>query len=75
MWYEDMKAWILLASGACLTVFTAFVAKDDDDPRLWGSFLAVGMLLILIDAVLIGVLIAKKMKKKRADDGGGGANV
>lgn len=60
VWYDDLKAWIALASGACLAVFTAFVAKDDDDPRLWGTFLVVGMLLILIDAVLIAVLIAKK---------------
>lgn len=41
------------ANVACLTVFGILAAKDDDDPRLWGVFLGVGMSLIGVEFVLI----------------------
>ncbi|CAM9136686.1 unnamed protein product, partial [Ectocarpus sp. 4 AP-2014] len=52
-WYQDVKTWVGAASVACLTVFGVFAAKEDDDPRLWGVFLGVGLLLIGAEFVLI----------------------
>lgn len=52
-WYQDVKTWVGAASVACFTVFGVFAAKEDDDPRLWGVFLVVGMLLIWVEFVLI----------------------
>ena len=52
-WYQDVKTLVAAASVACLTVFGAFLAEDDDDPRLWGVFLGVGMLLIGVEFGLI----------------------
>ncbi|CAM9963869.1 unnamed protein product [Ectocarpus sp. 12 AP-2014] len=52
-WYQDVKTFVGAASVACLTVFGVFAAKEDDDPRLWGVFLGVGMLLIGAEFFLI----------------------
>ncbi|CAN0154525.1 unnamed protein product [Ectocarpus fasciculatus] len=52
-WYQDVKTWVAAASGACLTVFGVFAAKEDDDARIWGVFLGVGMLLIGLELLLI----------------------
>ncbi|CAN0298793.1 unnamed protein product [Ectocarpus fasciculatus] len=52
-WYQDVKALIAAASVACLTVFGVFHAEEDNDPRLWGVFLGVGMLLIGVEFGLI----------------------
>lgn len=37
----------------CLSTFGVFYGKEDDDPRLWGVFLSLGMLLVVVDLVLI----------------------
>ncbi|CAN0040881.1 unnamed protein product [Ectocarpus sp. 13 AM-2016] len=52
-WDQDVKTLVAAASGACLTVFGVFAAKEDDDARMWGVFLGVGMLLIGLEFVLI----------------------
>lgn len=52
-WYEDVKTWVGVASAACLGIFGVFAEKEDDDPRLWGVFLGVGVLLLLTELVLI----------------------
>lgn len=52
-WYQDVKKWVGAASVACLAVFGIFAAKEDDDPRLWGVFLGVGLLLSGVEFVLI----------------------
>ncbi|CAM9497291.1 unnamed protein product [Ectocarpus sp. 4 AP-2014] len=52
-WYQDVKTLVGAASGACLTVFGVFAAKEDDDPRLWGVVLGVGVLLISAEFILI----------------------
>lgn len=52
-WYQDLRTWVGAASVACLTVFGVFAAKEDDDSRLWGVFLGVGMLLLGLELVLI----------------------
>ncbi|CAM9355194.1 unnamed protein product [Pylaiella littoralis] len=52
-WYQDLKTWVGAASLACLTVFGVFAAKEDNDPRLWGVFLGVGMLLLGLEFALI----------------------
>ncbi|CAM9979424.1 unnamed protein product [Ectocarpus sp. 4 AP-2014] len=48
-WYQDVKTFVGAASLACLTVFGVFLAEEDDDPRLWGVFLGLGMLLIGVE--------------------------
>ncbi|CAN0383999.1 unnamed protein product, partial [Ectocarpus fasciculatus] len=53
LWYQDVKTLVGAASVACLTVFGVFHAEEDDDPRLWGVFLGVGMLLIGVEFGLI----------------------
>ncbi|CAM9312171.1 unnamed protein product [Ectocarpus fasciculatus] len=52
-WYQDVKTWVGAASVACFTVFGVFAAKEDDDPRLWGVFLGVDMLLVGVEFVVI----------------------
>ncbi|CAN0271655.1 unnamed protein product [Ectocarpus sp. 12 AP-2014] len=52
-WYQDVKTLVGAASVACLTVFGVFLAEEDDDPRLWGVFLGLGMLLIVVEFGLI----------------------
>lgn len=52
-WYQDLKTWVGASSGACLTVFGVSYDKEDDEPRLWGVFLGVGMLLLVLEFVLI----------------------
>ena len=38
---------------ACLTVFEVFANKEDDDPRVWGVFLGLAMLFLVVEFVLI----------------------
>lgn len=52
-WYQDLRTWVGAASVACLTVFGVFADKGDDDPRLWGVFLGVGMLLLGVEFFLV----------------------
>ncbi|CAN0131334.1 unnamed protein product [Pylaiella littoralis] len=52
-WYQDVKAWVGAASLACLAVVGVSLAKEDDDPRLWGVFLGVGLLLLGLELALI----------------------
>ncbi|CAM9138099.1 unnamed protein product [Ectocarpus sp. 12 AP-2014] len=52
-WYQDVKTWVATASVACLTVFGVCHAEEDDDPRLWGVFLGLGMLLVGVEFGLI----------------------
>lgn len=52
-WYQDVKMWVGAASAAFLAISGVFASKEDDDPHLWGVFLGVGALLILVEFVLI----------------------
>ncbi|CAM9886968.1 unnamed protein product, partial [Sphacelaria rigidula] len=52
-WHEDVKSWVGLTSGACITVSATFVGTDSDGSLLWGVFLGGGMLLLGLLFVLI----------------------
>ncbi|CAM9927172.1 unnamed protein product [Laminaria digitata] len=52
-WFQDVNKWIGIANVACLSVFGVFAAQEDDDARLWGVFLGLGMLLLGVDIVVI----------------------
>lgn len=51
--YRDLKAWVAAAALACFAIFGVFAGKDDDDSRLWGVFLGLGILLSGAEFVLI----------------------
>ncbi|CAM9610550.1 unnamed protein product [Ectocarpus sp. 6 AP-2014] len=52
-WYQDVKTFVGAASLACIAVFGVFHDEEDDDPRLWGVFLGLGMLLVGVEFGLI----------------------
>eukprot|EP00752_Nemacystus_decipiens_P016125 g14419.t2 len=58
-WYQDLRTWIGAASVACLTVFGVLAGREDDDPRLWGVFLGLAMLLLVVEFVLIAKMNEK----------------
>ncbi|CAM9196540.1 unnamed protein product, partial [Sphacelaria rigidula] len=51
--HEEMKKWVGVTSGSCLTVFAAFLGTDTGGPLLWGVFLGSGMLLLGVLFVLM----------------------
>lgn len=55
LWYEDTKTWVGVASATCLTIFGVLASKEDDDSRVWGVFLGVGVLFSLMEFVLIAM--------------------
>ena len=52
-WYQDLRAWVGAAIGACLTVFGVLAGKEDDDSRVWGVFLGLAVLLLVVEFVLV----------------------
>lgn len=52
-WYQDLRTWIGAASGACFTVFGVLAGQEDHDSRVWGVFLGLAMLLLVVEFALI----------------------
>lgn len=50
-WYQDVRTWIAAASATCLTIFG--VLKEDGDSSVWGVFLGLAILLLVVELVLI----------------------
>lgn len=48
-----MKKWVGAAGAAFFALSGVFASREDDDPQLWGSFLGLGTLLLLVEFVLI----------------------
>ncbi|CAB1102577.1 unnamed protein product [Ectocarpus sp. CCAP 1310/34] len=55
-WVKDLRVQVGAAGALCVTVFGVFYAKEDDDPRLWGLFLGIGLVLAVVEFVLVAKL-------------------
>lgn len=66
-WYQDLRTWVGAAIGACLTVFGVFASKEDDDSRVWGLFLGLAILLLVVEFVLIARVNERLWFKPRVE--------
>lgn len=73
--HKDVETWVGTASAACLAAFTVLAAKDDDDPRLWGGFLGVGLLLLGVALMQIVVRINRFNPSSEATEAENGHDV
>eukprot|EP00903_Cladosiphon_okamuranus_P009177 g8765.t1 len=58
-WYQDLRTWVGAASVACLTIFGVLAGKEDDDARVWGVFLGLAIMLLVVEFVLIAKVNGK----------------